>query len=140
MTRYAVDWWGAAPYYAGLQCIQQAIERAGTLDNTTVRAELATAGYTTAAFSTVLGDAYFTDADGNQVGADTGGLLAKDCYLGQIGQWQKVEAPYWGGNATNPRAKPYSIGNATEWYIFEIIDLDDNNTAPSIYPKPNWPE
>lgn len=142
--RGMMDWWGAAPYYAGLQCLQQAIERAGTLDNDDVRAELAAAwpgSPTNPPFDTVLGDVYFTQADGSPVpvtGTLTGGLLAKDCYLGQIGQWQKVEAPYWGGNATNPRAKPYGIGNATEWYIFEVIDLDDNQTADGLYPKPEW--
>lgn len=142
MTRYTVDWWGAAPYYAGLQCLQQAIERAGTLDNADVRAELATAGYTTDPFNTVLGDAYFTNAAGNRV-TTTGGLLAKDCYVGQIGQWQHVtEANGWlpDGVTGEARAKPYGIAdNATEWWIFEVIDLDDNQTAPGIYPKPNWP-
>jgi branched-chain amino acid transport system substrate-binding protein len=144
MIRYTVDWWGAAPYYAGLQCLQQAIERAGTLDNDDVRAELAAAwpgSPTNPPFDTVLGDAWFTDTDGNPVDNDEGGLLAQDCYLGQIGQWQKAEAPYWGGNAANPRAKPYGIPNdATEWWIFEVIDLDENQTAQGIYPKPNWPE
>ncbi len=42
-----------------------------------------------------------------------GGLLPQACYLGQIGQWQSG--------------------------IFEVIDNDDNNTAPFIYPKPPWP-
>ena len=27
-----LDWWGHLPYYAGLQCFEQAIEKAGTLD------------------------------------------------------------------------------------------------------------
>lgn len=45
---------------------------------------------------------------------DGGGcLMPQDVYAGQIGQWQNG--------------------------IFEVIDPDDNNTAPMIYPKPNWP-
>ena len=150
MGRYAMDWWGAAPYYAGLQIFQQAIERAGTLNNNDVRAELAAAwpgSPTNPPFSTVLGDAYFTDADGSPVpvtGTLTGGLLAKDCYAGQIGQWQHVtEANDWrpDGDTTSPaRAKPYGIAaDATEWWILEVIDLDANNTADGIYPKPPWP-
>jgi hypothetical protein len=28
-----MDWWGHAPYYSGLQVLQEAIEKAGTLDH-----------------------------------------------------------------------------------------------------------
>jgi len=143
--RYSVDWWGALPYYAGLQCLQQAIERAGTLDNDDVRAELAAAwpgSSTNPPFDTVLGPAWFTDATGNPVGPNSGGLLAKECYAGQIGQWQHVaEANNWlpDGVTGTARVKPYGIADAaTEWWIFEVIDLDGNQTAPGIYPKQNW--
>jgi len=86
VERFAVDWWGALPYYAGLQCLQQAIERAGSLNNTAVRAELAAAwpgSLTNPPFDTVLGPAWFTDAAGNPVGPNSGGLLAKECYAGR---------------------------------------------------------
>jgi branched-chain amino acid transport system substrate-binding protein len=46
-------------------------------------------------------------------GENGGGLLPHECYLGQIGQWQSG--------------------------IFEVIDNDEHNTAPFIYPKPPWP-
>jgi len=44
---------------------------------------------------------------------DNGGcLLPQEGYAGQSGQWQSG--------------------------IFEVVDPDDNNTAPMIYPKPAW--
>jgi branched-chain amino acid transport system substrate-binding protein len=98
------DWWGAAPYYAGLQCLEQAIEQAGTLDNDAVRDVLAT-GH----FDTILGDTWFY-RPGINVG---GGILAVECYAGQVGQWQNG--------------------------VFEVIDPGDKRTAEPIYPKPDWP-
>jgi len=65
--------------------------------------------YRTTHFETLLGDTYW-DIQGNGVG---GGLLPQECYLGQIGQWQNG--------------------------VFEVVDNDANNTAPFIYPKPDWP-
>ena len=47
------------------------------------------------------------------VAVDKGGLLAVDCYAGQIGQWQDG--------------------------VFEVIDPGENRTADPIYPKPGWP-
>jgi branched-chain amino acid transport system substrate-binding protein len=93
----SVDWWGHICYYAGLQALQQAIERAGTLDNSAVRDILATEK-----FDTVMGEIYFKD-----------NLLAGECYLGQIGQWQNG--------------------------VFEVIDVGENRTADPIMPKPAWP-
>ncbi len=93
-----VDWWGHLPYYAGLQILQQAIEECGTLDQKVLRDYIATNK-----FETVLGETYFEN-----------NLLAADCYLGQVGQWQN--------------------GN------FEVIDVGENNTAPAIVPKPAWPK
>lgn len=46
-------------------------------------------------------------------GENGGGLLPQECYAGQIGQWQSG--------------------------IFEVIDNDEHNTAPFIYPKSPWP-
>jgi branched-chain amino acid transport system substrate-binding protein len=100
-----MDWWGADVYQATLEYLQQAIEKAGTLDNDTILDV-----YRTTHFQTVLGDMYW-DIQGNGTG---GGLLPQECYLGQIGQWQNG--------------------------IFEVIDNDEHNTAPFIYPKPPWPE
>jgi branched-chain amino acid transport system substrate-binding protein len=66
--------------------------------------------YRTTHFQTLIGDTYW-DIFGNGKG---GGLLPQACYLGQIGQWQKG--------------------------IFEVIDNDENNTMPFVYPKPPWPK
>ena len=74
------DWWGAIHYYAGVQCFQQAIEKAGTLDQKKIRDVMATNH-----FQTVLGDTWFDMS----AGGAGGGLLATPCYAGQIGQWQK---------------------------------------------------
>jgi branched-chain amino acid transport system substrate-binding protein len=75
----AMDWWGGAFYYAALECFGQAIEKAGSLDNTKVRDVMAKEH-----FETVLGDTWFDmTADG-----EGGGLLSKDCHPGQVGQWQ----------------------------------------------------
>ncbi|MDD5339160.1 MAG: amino acid ABC transporter substrate-binding protein [Dehalococcoidales bacterium] len=100
----SMDWWGADVYQATLEYLKQAIEKAGTLDT-----EAILEVYRTTHFVTLLGDTYW-DIQGNGVG---GGLLPKECYLGQIGQWQNG--------------------------VFEVVDNDANNTAPFIYPKPAWP-
>jgi branched-chain amino acid transport system substrate-binding protein len=98
------DWWGADVYQATLEYLQQAIEKAGTLDT-----EKILEVYRTTHFQTLLGDTYW-DIQGGGTG---GGLLPKECYLGQIGQWQNG--------------------------IFEVIDPDEHNTAAFVYPKPPWP-
>lgn len=95
--RASLDWWGHNIYYAALQMFQQAIERAGTLDQTKIKDILATEK-----FDTILGPTWFKDQ-----------LLAKECYSGQIGQWQNG--------------------------IFEVIDPGSKRTAKPIYPKPAWP-
>jgi branched-chain amino acid transport system substrate-binding protein len=73
------DWWGAAFYYAGLQCFEQAVEKAASLDNTKVRDVMATEH-----FNTILGDTWFDMTAGGK----GGGQLAKECAPGQVGQWQ----------------------------------------------------
>jgi branched-chain amino acid transport system substrate-binding protein len=98
-----LDWWGHLPYYAALQCFEQAIEKAGTLDQKKIRDILATEK-----FDTVLGSTWFDTVGGG------GGLLAVDCYAGQIGQWQNG--------------------------VFEVIGPKDKATAEAIYPKPEWPQ
>jgi branched-chain amino acid transport system substrate-binding protein len=91
------DWWGHNVLWAGLQVFQQAIERAGTLDQKKIRDIIAKEK-----FDTILGPTWFE----NQ-------MLARECYAGQIGQWQKG--------------------------IFEVIDPGPKRTAKPIYPKPAWP-
>lgn len=78
-----MDWWGGLYYYAGLQCFQQAIEMAGTLDHSVIRHKLATEH-----FDTVLGETWFEDAYGNHPITVGGGVLADECHSGEIGQWQ----------------------------------------------------
>ena len=92
-----LDWWGHNVYLAGLEIFQQAIEKAGTLDHKKIREVLVKEK-----FNTILGPTWFE----NQ-------MLAKDCYQGQIGQWQNG--------------------------IFEVIDPGSKRTAAPIYPKPAWP-
>jgi branched-chain amino acid transport system substrate-binding protein len=67
----AQDFWGHPLYWAGLEIWKQAIEQAGTLDQTAIRDIIATQH-----FNTVLGDTWFEN-----------GLLSKDCHMGEIGQW-----------------------------------------------------
>ena len=92
-----MNYYGYAYFVAALDMLKQAIEKAGTLDNAKVAEVLKTEH-----FETVLGDTWFD----NQ-------LLAKECYAGQIGQWQNG--------------------------VIEVIDVGDKRTADPIYPKPSWP-
>ncbi|MFC2069685.1 amino acid ABC transporter substrate-binding protein [Chloroflexota bacterium] len=92
-----LDWWGHLHYYGGLQFFEQAIEKAGTLDQAVIRDIMATE-----TFDTVLGPTWFD-----------GGLLAIECYAGQVGQWQNG--------------------------IFEVIDPGSKRTAPPVIPKADWP-
>jgi ABC-type branched-subunit amino acid transport system substrate-binding protein len=99
------DWWGGAFYYAALQCLEQATEKAGSLDQKKIRDVLAKEH-----FQTVLGDTWF-DMTANGKG---GGLLAKDCHPGEVGQWQSG--------------------------IYEVIGPAAKMTTKTItYPKPSWP-
>jgi branched-chain amino acid transport system substrate-binding protein len=65
------DWWGHPFYWAGLDMWKGAIEKAGTLDQDTIRDILATEKV-----DTVLGPTWFEN-----------GLLAKEAHAGEIGQW-----------------------------------------------------
>jgi branched-chain amino acid transport system substrate-binding protein len=69
---FGMDWWGHNVYYAGLQVLQEAIEKSGTLDNAKIADYIKNNHFTT-----VLGDTYFVNQE-----------LAAECYQGQIGQWQ----------------------------------------------------
>ncbi len=100
-----MDWWGGAFYYSALECFGQAVEKANSLDNTKVRDVLAKEH-----FQTILGDTWFDMSAGGK----GGGLLAKDCHPGEVGQWQ----------------------NGT----YEVIGPANKKTATDvIYPKPAWP-
>jgi branched-chain amino acid transport system substrate-binding protein len=78
----ANDWWGASLYFGAMQFWKQAVEKAGTLDNTVVQQVMATSH-----FQTVLGDTFFTN-----------GLMAKESHPGEIGQWQNDYPEIVGGN------------------------------------------
>jgi len=67
-----IDFWGAIIYRAELEFFQQAIEKAGTLDQDKILEVMKTEH-----FKTVMGDTFFT----NQI-------LDVSSYYGQIGQWQ----------------------------------------------------
>jgi branched-chain amino acid transport system substrate-binding protein len=69
---FGMDWWGHLPYYSGLEVLQQAIEKAGTLDNAKLIEYIKNNH-----FQTVMGDTFFTNQE-----------LDASCYQGQIGQWQ----------------------------------------------------
>lgn len=66
-----LDWWGHNIYWASLQILEQAILKAGTLDNSKLKDVIAKEK-----FDTILGPTWFKDQ-----------LLAKECYTGQIGQY-----------------------------------------------------
>jgi len=69
------DYWGHPLYWASLETWKQAVEKAGTLDQTKIRDILATEH-----FDTVLGDTWYEN-----------GLLAKDSHPGEVGQWINEE-------------------------------------------------
>ncbi len=78
------DWWGHSFYWAGLQFFQQAVEKAGTLDQSVIRNIMATSH-----FQTVLGDTFYTN-----------GLLDKSAHPAELGQWQNGVIELTGGNQT----------------------------------------
>jgi branched-chain amino acid transport system substrate-binding protein len=107
-----LDYWASAIFYAGLQCLGQAIEKAGTLDQDAVRDVLATEH-----FDTIFGDTWFY-RPGGDVG---GGILAKECHPGEIGQWQNGVFQVIGYDGVTDILPNYVI------------------TADFVYPKPHWP-
>jgi branched-chain amino acid transport system substrate-binding protein len=76
-----IDMWGHLFYWGGIHFFEQAIEKAGTLDQEVIREVMATS-----TFETALGPTWF-----DQFG-DGGCLLAVESMPGQIGQWQWDEA------------------------------------------------
>ena len=96
------DWWGHCFYWASLDIWKAAVEKAGTINQKAIRDIIATTK-----LDTVLGPTWFT------MFGDGGGLMAKECHPGEIGQWQNGVVEIIGGN---------------------II------TAPFVYPKPPFPK
>jgi branched-chain amino acid transport system substrate-binding protein len=94
------DWWGHDYYWAGLDIWKAAVEQVGKVDQQALRDTLATAK-----LDTVLGPTWFT------MFGDGGGLLAKECHPGEIGQWINGKDEIIGGRIT---------------------------TADFVYPKPEW--
>jgi branched-chain amino acid transport system substrate-binding protein len=94
------DWWGHDYYWASLDIWKAAVEQAGKIDQKAVRDILATTK-----LDTVLGPTWFT------MFGDGGGLLAKECHPGEIGQWINGKDEVIGGNIP---------------------------TADFVYPKPEW--
>ncbi len=100
-----LDWWGQCFYWAALECLEQAIIEAGCLDQEEIRDILASSH-----FDTCLGDTWFDMT----AGGEGGGLMARECAPGQVGQWQSG--------------------------IYEVIGPADKMTTDVIlYPKPVWP-
>lgn len=96
------DWWGHPLYWAALDMWKAAVEKVGTIDQKKLRDTLATEK-----LDTVLGPTWFT------MFGDGGGLLAKECHPGEIGQWQNG--------------------------VLRIVGPADKATTQFIYPKPAWP-
>ena len=92
-----LDWWGHDVYWCSLEVLEQAILKTGSLDHEKLRKCI-----DTEKFNTILGETWFEDQ-----------MLARPCYAGQVGQWQKG--------------------------IFEVIDPGPKRTAAPIYPKPPFP-
>jgi len=67
-----IDMWGNLYYWGSLQFFQQAIEKAGNLDQETIRDIMATE-----TFETALGPTWFDEKQ----------RLAEECHPGEIGQW-----------------------------------------------------
>ncbi|MDR2487691.1 MAG: amino acid ABC transporter substrate-binding protein [Clostridiales Family XIII bacterium] len=98
------DWWGHTCYQAVVDIMQQAVENAGALNADGIIDNTKLVDYVKDNhFQTVLGDTWFEN-----------NMLAADCYLGNVAQWQKG--------------------------IFEVIDVGDRRTAEPIVPKPAWPK
>ena len=97
----ANDWWGHPLYWAALDIWKAAVEKVGRVDQKALRDTLATEK-----LDTVLGPTWFT------MFGDGGGMMAKECHPGEIGQWQNGVCEIVGGKTT---------------------------TAPFVYPKPAWP-
>jgi len=83
------DWWGHPLYWAALDIWKAAIEKAGNLDQDTIRDIIATTE-----LDTVLGPTWFT------MFGDGGGLMAYESHPGEIGQWINGKLEIIGGNIT----------------------------------------
>jgi len=132
MGRFILDWWGTMPYVAGLEIFQSAIATTHSLDNDVIRNALATHTQSSP-FTTTFGPAWFVKADGvTAPGASSGGLMCKEFYNGQIGQWQ-----YDPAKMVIPKEFWPPLDGRDGWMIYEVIDVG-TGTADGIYPKPDW--
>jgi branched-chain amino acid transport system substrate-binding protein len=100
------SWWGPDLGWASLDMWKAAVEEVGTVDQDALRDVLATMK-----FDTLLGPTWFT------MFGDGGGLLAKECHPGEIGQWINGKCEVVGGG---------------DWPATRL-------TADFVYPKPPWP-
>jgi len=103
-----LDFWGTPLYEPGICDVwQQAIEATGTLDQDVIRDYIATHHFQTP----LIDDLYY------EMFGDGGGLMAKECHAGEIGQWQNGMVEIVGGG---------------DWPATVI-------TSDFMYPKPPWP-
>jgi branched-chain amino acid transport system substrate-binding protein len=105
------DWWGHPLYWASLDIWKAAVETVGSTDQDALRDVLATKH-----LNTVLGDTWFT------MFGDGGGLMAKECHTGEIGQWQNGICEIVGYTGIEQTLTNYKV------------------TADFVYPKPPWPK
>jgi branched-chain amino acid transport system substrate-binding protein len=103
-----LDFWGTPLYEPGICDVwKEAIEATGTLDQDVIRDYIATHHFHTA----LIDDLYY------EMFGDGGGLMAKECHHGEIGQWQSGVCEIVGGG---------------DWPNTVL-------TSDWIYPKPAWP-
>jgi len=104
-----LDWWGTPLYEPGICDVwKQAIEATGTLDQDVIRDYIATHHFQTP----LINDLYY------EMAGEGGGLMAKECHAGEIGQWQNGTVEVVGGG---------------DWPATVI-------TSEFVYPKPPWPK
>jgi len=100
----AIDWWGSLFYEVVLEMFEQAIGIAGTLDNTVIAETFANT-----TFQTTVGPVWYENNS-----------IARECYMGNIGQWQ--------------------YDAATGTIIYEVVDVNPSQrTGQPLVPKPPWP-
>jgi branched-chain amino acid transport system substrate-binding protein len=102
-----LDFWGTPLYEPGVCDVwKQSIEATGTLDQKVIRDYIASNHFQTA----LIPDLFYVMA------GDGGGLMAKECHAGEIGQWQNGIIEIVGGG---------------DWPATVL-------TSEWVYPKPAW--
>ena len=110
-----LDYWGMPCYVAAAEMWQYAVEDVGSLDNTAIRAALASYNSTNPA-STVLGDTWY-EIFGAGYG---GGILSYKCHTGEIGQWQSAVIETVGYDGITSVLPNYDI---TANFTYPMTDL-----------------